>query len=953
VLALLGLAAAAVAGFVGILVPMRRREAVESWHRDLEIRTEVRRDALSRYFADGLADAATLAAFPSAREALAEPQGAGGAHPHLELLFTDFLRIHKALGVALWDAEGRARVTRPGPRLGTACVEPVRDALATGEPAVGIHLHAPLGPVLTFTAPVRDSAGAVRGVVVVAADPSEWLYPFLAPPIAGSATGEALLVAREGPDAVVLSPVRHDSRSLLSVRQRLGATLPAYAVFEGRKASGSFVDYRGARIFAEARDVPPAPWALVVKIDETEALSEFRDGIRRSAVVWGALFVAVLGVTWGLWQFRRRRRAAERAHTERELWEGRAKLEAALASIPDAVFISDASGRCVHFNDAFATFHRFRDKAECARHLDDYPAILDVFLADGTPAPLEMWAVSRALRGETATDAEYSLRRKDTGETWIGSYTFGPIHDRDGMIVGSVVVGSDVTDRRRAESELRTSEERYRALFESNLDAVLLTTPAGQILAANAAACRMFGRTEEDLKSTGRGVGDPSDPRVAAAIAERHRTGRFHGDLSLLRKDGTTFTGEVASAVFTDSLGVARTSMVIRDISERQQLEAQLQQAQKMEAVGRLAGGVAHDFNNLLTVIQGYGELLAASVAGDPDRSESAAEIVKAAERAAALTRQLLAFSRQQVLEPRVFDVGAVLGDTQKMLRRLIGEDVEVVFETPAGLGRVKADSGQVEQVLLNLAVNARDAMPDGGRLAIELENVLLDEPLAATLEPVPPGAWVVLKVTDTGCGMDAATLTHIFEPFFTTKPKGKGTGLGLATAYGIVRQTGGFVDVDSAPGRGTTFRVFLPACEEPVAKAPHSGGASGRGDGTILLVEDEDAVRRFVKTVLERLGYFVLVAANGAEALAIVERDTRRIDLLLTDLVMPGMNGRDLASAVRTRRPSVAVVFMSGYAAEVAPVLDPDAPDGFLMKPFSESALAEKIRAVLDVRGA
>jgi PAS domain S-box-containing protein len=513
-------------------------------------------------------------------------------------------------------------------------------------------------------------------------------------------------------------------------------------------------------------------------------------------------------------------------------------------------------------------------------------------------------------------------------------------------LAGDLTFALSALDAREA---LRESEERYHSLFATSLDAVLLTTPGGEILAANAAACRMFGRSEEELICIGRaGVVDLSDPRLSAGLEERARTGVFHGEIAFLRKDGTKLTGEISTAVFTDRHGQERASMVIHDVTERRQIEVQLQQAQKMEAVGRLAGGVAHDFNNLLTVIQGYGELLAASLEGDPEKRESVAEIVKAAERASALTRQLLAFSRQQVLETRVLDVGVVVGDIEKMLKRLIGEDVEIVVVKPLTLGRVKADPGQIEQVLFNLAVNSRDAMPGGGRLTIELADADLGAPLAAAPDAIPAGRYVVLSVTDTGSGMDTETVGHIFEPFFTTKEKGKGTGLGLATVYGIVRQTGGCVAVETAPGAGATFRIYLPWCAEPMSGVRRSV-SSRQGTETVLLVEDEPGVRSLTKVILERRGYTVLVAENGAAALDVVTRDTRLIHLLLTDLVMPGMNGRDLASRVLALRPAIKVVFMSGYAADVATDFPADPASGFLSKPFTEHSLTTKIREVLD----
>ena len=322
----------------------------------------------------------------------------------------------------------------------------------------------------------------------------------------------------------------------------------------------------------------------------------------------------------------------------------------------------------------------------------------------------------------------------------------------------------------------------------------------------------------------------------------------WQGELCNQRKDGTLFWEQASISPIRDEHGTTMNYVAVKEditakkraAEEFEKTQRQLQQAQKMEAVGRLAGGVAHDFNNLLTVIQGYGELLQASLEGDAEKRESVVEIVKAAERATALTRQLLAFSRHQVLEMRVLDVGAVVADTEKMLKRLIGEDIEVVVVKPAALGRVKANSGQIAQVVLNLAVNARDAMPGGGRLTVALADADLEAPLAAIQDSVLPGRYVVLSVTDTGTGMDTETVDHIFEPFFTTKERGKGTGLGLATVYGIVRQAGGNVAVETAPGAGATFRVYLPRCDEPMTSGLRPAVASRHGTETVLLVEDE-----------------------------------------------------------------------------------------------------------------
>jgi len=388
------------------------------------------------------------------------------------------------------------------------------------------------------------------------------------------------------------------------------------------------------------------------------------------------------------------------------------------------------------------------------------------------------------------------------------------------------------------------------------------------------------------------------------------------------------------------------------DITERKNLEMQYRQAQKMEAIGRLAGGVAHDFNNLLTIINGYSEMLLGMLhRGDP-MQEFAHQIRNAGERAAALTRQLLAFSRKQVLQPEVLDLRALTMEMEKMLRRLIGEDINLKLVSDTGLWRVKADPGQMEQVILNLCLNARDAMPRGGKLTIEIHNVELDVSYSALHSETSPGKYVLLAVSDTGHGMDAATQARIFEPFFTTKEAGKGTGLGLATVHGIVKQSGGHIQMYSELGVGTTFKIYLPSEQRAAAgRKSHQGAARlRRGSETILLVEDEDAVRNLTRMILERSGYRVLEARNGGEALLLCERHKEPIQLLISDVVMPQMSGRPLADRLSSLQPAMKVLFMSGYTDDAIlhhGVLEADTP--FLHKPFSPDALVQKVREVLD----
>jgi signal transduction histidine kinase/ActR/RegA family two-component response regulator len=422
------------------------------------------------------------------------------------------------------------------------------------------------------------------------------------------------------------------------------------------------------------------------------------------------------------------------------------------------------------------------------------------------------------------------------------------------------------------------------------------------------------------------------------------------------KRDGTVVTVNLFAAPLHDADGrVTGLLAVFEDVTSVKRLEQQFYQAQKMEAVGRLAGGVAHDFNNLLTAILGSTDLLLEMLPADHPGRVEAVETRKAALRAADLTRQLLAFSRLQVLAPRVLNLNDVVANLDKMLRRLIGEDIDLRTALAPDLGAVRADPGQLEQVIVNLAVNARDAMLTGGSLTIETANVTLGEDYAATRTVVEPGDYVMLAVSDTGTGMDAETQARMFEPFFTTKPKGKGTGLGLATVYGIVKQSGGYVWVYSEPGRGTTFKIYLRRVDAAVEPEPSPpvAAVSLHGSETVLLVEDEEQVRELTRRLLRASGYQVLAAASGADALRIAEHHDGAIHLLVTDVVMPGMSGREVGLLLGQKHPKMRALYLSGYPDESVVhqgVLAPGTP--FLQKPFTAEALARKVREVLDAPG-
>jgi len=447
----------------------------------------------------------------------------------------------------------------------------------------------------------------------------------------------------------------------------------------------------------------------------------------------------------------------------------------------------------------------------------------------------------------------------------------------------------------------------------------------------------------------------PEDQPRMREVADRalNELVEFTEQYRLMGPGSSTRTVQAKGRVFVDDHGSRKLVGTVQDITDRLELEARLRQSQKMEAVGQLAGGVAHDFNNLLTVIEGYTGLLALDRSVPDQPRQQIAEIREAARRAASLTRQLLAFSRQQVLQPRVLSVNDAIASTEKMLHRLIGEHIEFHTRLNPDIHYVKADPGQIEQLLLNLVVNARDAMPDGGKITIETANAVLD-PTYAQRHPVKtPGPHVMLAVTDTGCGIPPETIDRIFEPFFTTKESGKGTGLGLSTVHGIVEQSGGHVWVYSEVGRGSTFKVYLPACrlDEDVRPASEQAPAPSRGNEAILLVEDDASLRQVAATILTRAGYTVLQAKNGVEALALCEDEGTRLDLLLSDMVMPTMSGRELATRVQALRPAVPTLLMSGYTRDSMVHRSDFSAAAFIEKPFTPEALMLKVRDVLDRR--
>jgi PAS domain S-box-containing protein len=555
---------------------------------------------------------------------------------------------------------------------------------------------------------------------------------------------------------------------------------------------------------------------------------------------------------------------------------------------------------------------------------------------------------------------EYRFKRGDATYAYIFDRGY-IVRDESGRAVRMIGAMMDVTERRQSEEALRASEEEYRALFDTNpLPLWVLDPDDLRFLAVNQAAVRHYGYSAEQFldmtlgdlvapqarlelmslrEQVGSATGSAATGAAGSAVHQRADGSRLHVELTANKLN---FRGRPALLLLANDVTERR-----RGEDNLRQSEEQLRQWQKIEAVGRLAGGIAHDFNNMINVISGYGQMLARRLSGDDVARRNLDEILKACDRAGALTRQLLTFSRKQPSEPQLVDLNDVVGGMSDMLRRLIGEDVELGLITDPGLSPLKANRGQIEQILVNLVVNARDAMPEGGQVTIRTENVELDTAYARTRVGVQAGPHVMLLVRDSGMGMDSTVLAHLFEPFFTTKPPGRGTGLGLATAYGMVKQAGGHIVVESDPGAGSTFRIYWPVAERAEAARPEPVAPvlAKAGSETILLVEDESYVRAFMCESLRALGYQVIEAAGGAEALLYCRRHPdQAIDLLLTDVVMPKMNGPELALRVRELQPHMRVLYVSGYTENLPAACTP-----VLHKPFTADQLGASLREVLE----
>ena len=643
----------------------------------------------------------------------------------------------------------------------------------------------------------------------------------------------------------------------------------------------------------------------------------------------------------------------ERKRAEAAFRESEERVRLLLDSTAEAIYGIDVQGHCTFCNPTSARLLGYDNPGDLLGK--QMHRLMHHTRADGTRYPVEECQIYMAFREGKGSHADDEVLWRKDGSSFPAEYWSYPMV-RDGKPIGSVVTFLDVTERKRADATIRKERDRAQQYLDI-ADVILLALDhEGRITLINSKGCSALGWNEQEL--IGRNWVDtclPAKARDELRVAFRKLIGGTPLQLEnpVLTKWGEERMIAWRNTILRDGSGrVVGTLSSGEDITERKQLEQQLRKAQKMEAIGQLAGGIAHDFNNLLSVIIGYSEILLGRTGLDAKMHGQCEEIKRAGNRAASLTRQLLAFSRQQVLTPTVLNLNAVVVETEKMLGRLIGEEIELRTALDPTLGSVKVDPGQVEQIIMNLAVNARDAMPGGGKLVIETSNTDLDEKYAIHHPPFIAGRYVLLAVTDTGIGMDEETKTHIFEPFFTTKEIGKGTGLGLSTVYGVVKQSGGYIWVYSELGHGSVFKIYLPRVDQPVQQSRPSELAPeiNRGTETVLLVEDEESVRTLTRSLLEEGGYTVLEASSGIHALEVAGRHSGPIHLLLTDVVMPGMSGRELSQKMIANYPAVKVIYTSGYTGSFSShehLFDPGAI--LIQKPFSRTSLLRQVHDALD----
>ncbi|HPO16529.1 MAG TPA: PAS domain S-box protein [Candidatus Hydrogenedentes bacterium] len=803
-------------------------------------------------------------------------------------------------------------------------------------------------PHVDVIAPLFKQDAQAIGATIMCFDPEDYLFPLLQAWPVPSQTAESLLVRREGDSVIFLNELRHKRHTALKLSIPLDKRdVPAAMAARGRTGIVEGVDYRGESVVAAIHPVPDSSWYLVSKMDKTEAFSAWR---LQSFLILGLIIVLVFAaflITGMFWM--QGRRAYYKA-----LYQGEMKHQALLKHFEylvkhanDMILLADKDGHIVEANNRALTQYGHTREEMLRLNIADLVAPEDRRAYKDRMREME-------IKGSFLREA---LHRRKDGSTFPVEVSARCIEVEGKWYIQEIM--RDITERKRGEQALAESEERYRSLVEQTTDIIWRIDGNGLLTYLSPAVEILLGYPPEEL------IGQPFSVilapesveaawRTVGLTAYETRVEKSKmGEYLHRRKDGTTFVGETRSAPVLDCQGfLIGVQGITRDVTQRKRLEEQLIQAQKMESMGRLAGGVAHDFNNLLAIIMGYAEMASSNLPKDSPQRGELNDIIEAAMRAKELTGQLLAFSRKQVLEMKEINLNNVLLNTEKMVRRIIGEDIQIHMSLEPQAGLIQADSAQMVQVVMNLCVNARDAMPKGGTITLATQCVHLSNKRDGLLpQELPSGEYMRFTVSDTGCGMNEAVRSRIFEPFFTTKEAGQGTGLGLAMVFGIVKQHGGDISVYSEPGHGTTFRVYLPlitaASQEKDQEKLEASPLHGLGE-TVLVMEDDASLYRLVNQMLTRLEYTVVKVKDMEECIECI-RNGLHIDLLLTDVIMPGLNGRQVYERIAEISPDVKVLFMSGYTDDII------AHCGilgnrihFISKPFTEVELGRKLREAL-----
>ena len=814
-------------------------------------------------------------------------------------------------------------------------------------------------PYQDTVAPIlADGGKRGLGVIVLRSDTHRFLYPMIQSWPGESNSGETLLVRRDGDEILYLNELRHRQKTALQLRLPLSRKeVPAVKAVNGARGVVTGPDYRGSEVMAVLSTVPGTPWFMVTKIDTAEALAEWR--VLSFLIVGlllglGAAMIAALGMAWQRYAKKQYQTAlqaeAERRHAE-------AQYRTTLMSVGDGVIVCDREGRVTLLNPVAEVLTGWLQEDARGKPI----AEVFVIVSEETRLPAEN-PVARVLHeGLVVGLANHTILITPAGAEFPIADSGAPIFDNQGRITGVVLVFRDQTKERNAEAELRQTHHLLERAEEMASIGWWEFDLKRRTVWASASARRIYGLKNEDW--TIEAVQTLPLPEYRHDL-DRALNGLVHNneaydvEFRILRPTDGAIVDIRSQAEYHAEEG--KVFGVIHDITEQkqteekhEQLQAQLMQAQKLESVGRLAGGVAHDLNNLLSPILGYSDILLAELSEHDTRRQYVQYIVQAGTRAGDLIRQLLAFGRKQTLLIKNVDLNEIIEGFAKLLMRAVREDIVIEIVATPGLPTVQVDVGQIEQVLMNLVVNAQDAIPEGGTILIKTAITDLDQEYATAHAGVTPGRYVVMEVTDNGFGMNAEVCEQIFVPFFTTKEKGKGTGLGLATTYGIVKQHHGHIWVYSEPGQGTTFKIYLPAAESaPALKLlePAAPQQASSGSEIIMVVEDNDMVRQMTVDMLTRRGYTVFEASGGAACLQMLRNHPGPLDLLITDVVMPEMNGKMLYKEAEQLIPGLKVLYMSGYTENVIAsrgVLDHGV--NFIEKPFTPNGLAAKVRAVLE----